>query len=117
MGNQFLLITITADNSLEEHDENQFSLSRVLPTRQLLSIITKNNVLTEVSMIKHLQKIGNSRGIVLDKPILDLLGVAPDGSFEIKAENGGLFLKPVNTRDAYNKISQKHRKSLDKLAK
>jgi len=26
-------------------------------------------------MIKHLQKIGNSRGIVLDKPILELLHI------------------------------------------
>ncbi len=66
-------------------------------------------------MIKRLQKIGNSRGIVLDKPILDLLGIEPDGSFEIRAEKGGLFLKPVDAKEAYQKISQRHRKSLDKL--
>ena len=68
-------------------------------------------------MIKHLQKIGNSRGIVLDKPILDLLGVKPDGSFEISQQKGGLFLKPIDARQAYKKVAQKHRKSLNKLAK
>ena len=68
-------------------------------------------------MIKHLQKIGNSRGIVLDKPILDLLGVEPEGSFEVLPRKGGLFLKPIDTKQAYKIISKKHRRSLDKLAK
>ncbi len=68
-------------------------------------------------MIKHLQKIGNSRGIVLDKPILDLLGVDSNGSFEVKPQKGGLFLKPIDSRRAYKHISKKHRKSLDKLSK
>jgi antitoxin component of MazEF toxin-antitoxin module len=67
-------------------------------------------------MIKHLQKIGNSRGIVLDKPILDLLGVKPEGSFELLPQKGGLFLKPIDAKQAYKKIAKKHRKSLDKLA-
>jgi antitoxin component of MazEF toxin-antitoxin module len=68
-------------------------------------------------MIKHLQKIGNSRGIVLDKPILDLLGVAPDGSFEILPQKEGLLLKPIDVKKAYKRIAKKHRKSFDKLSK
>ena len=68
-------------------------------------------------MIKHLQKIGNSRGIVLDKPILDLLGVASDGSFELLPQKGGLLLKQIDVKKAYKKKKKKHRKSLDKLAK
>jgi len=68
-------------------------------------------------MIKHLQKIGNSRGIVLDRPILDLLKIPADGAFEITYEKGGLFLKPVTSTKAYEKVARKHRKSLDKLAK
>jgi hypothetical protein len=66
-------------------------------------------------MIKHLQKIGNSRGIVLDRPILELLDVPPDGAFEITARKNGLFLRPITTEEAYRKVSRKHRKSLDKL--
>jgi hypothetical protein len=68
-------------------------------------------------MIKHLQKIGNSRGIVLDKPILDLLHIENNAAFELTQERNGLFLKPLSVAEAYRKISQKHRKSLDKLAK
>jgi antitoxin component of MazEF toxin-antitoxin module len=68
-------------------------------------------------MIKHLQKIGNSRGIVLDRPILELLHVPPDGAFEVTAREGGLFLKPITAEEAYARVARKHRKSLDKLAR
>jgi antitoxin component of MazEF toxin-antitoxin module len=68
-------------------------------------------------MIKHLQKVGNSRGIVLDKPILELLHIDNNASFEVTQEKNGLFLRPLSATEAYHKISQKHRKSLDKLAK
>jgi antitoxin component of MazEF toxin-antitoxin module len=68
-------------------------------------------------MIKHLQKVGNSRGIVLDKPILELLHIDNNASFEVTQEKNGLFLRPLSATEAYQKISQKHRKSLDKLAK
>jgi antitoxin component of MazEF toxin-antitoxin module len=68
-------------------------------------------------MIKHLQKVGNSRGIVLDKPILELLKIEDNAAFEITQEKGGLFLKPLSAAEAYRKISQKHRKSLNKLSK
>jgi antitoxin component of MazEF toxin-antitoxin module len=68
-------------------------------------------------MIKHLQKVGNSRGLVLDKPILDLLHVEENATFEITHEKNGLFLRPLSAAEAYAKISKKHRKSLDKLAK
>lgn len=68
-------------------------------------------------MIKHLQKIGNSRGIVLDKPILDLLHIDENSAFEVTQEKNGLFLKPLSSDEAYQKIATKHRKSLNKLAK
>jgi antitoxin component of MazEF toxin-antitoxin module len=47
-------------------------------------------------MIKHLQKIGNSRGIVLDKPILELLHIDDNASFEVTQEKNGLFLRPLS---------------------
>ncbi|NLD93120.1 MAG: MazE family transcriptional regulator [Fibrobacter sp.] len=68
-------------------------------------------------MIKHLQKIGNSRGVVIDKPVLDLLNINDDTALEITQKDGGIFLKPISAMDAYSKIAKKHRKSLDKLAK
>jgi antitoxin component of MazEF toxin-antitoxin module len=68
-------------------------------------------------MVKHLQKIGNSRGIVLDRPILNLLNIDENAAFEVTHERNGLFLKPLSAAEAYRKVSQEHRKSLDKLAK
>lgn len=68
-------------------------------------------------MIKHLQKIGNSRGIVLDRPILDLLHIEDNAAFEVTQEKNGLLLRPLSASEAYRMISRKHRKSLDKLAK
>ena len=68
-------------------------------------------------MIKQLQKIGNSRGIIIDRAILDLLDVPEDSSFELTQEKGGLFLRPLSAKEVYEKVAGKHRKSLDKLAR
>ena len=68
-------------------------------------------------MIKKLQKIGNSRGILLEKPLLKLLKVEEDGSVEIVPHENGLLIKKVDVRASYEEVSKKHRKSLDKLAK
>ena len=68
-------------------------------------------------MIKHLQKIGNSQGILIDKPILKLLNIDENASFEITTKDNGLFLRPINVQSAYAEVSKKHRNSLNKLAK
>ena len=66
-------------------------------------------------MIKKIQKIGNSQGIVLDKTLLKLLNAENDRQIEIIPHNDGLLLKQAGAQSAYQKITQKHRKSLDKL--
>lgn len=66
-------------------------------------------------MIKKLQKIGNSRGILLEKPLLKLLKVEDDDSVEIVPHEEGLLIRKVGVQSAYKEISKKHRKSLDKL--
>jgi len=67
-------------------------------------------------MIKKLQKIGNSRGILLEKPLLKLLKVDEEGSVEVIPHENGLLIKKVDAQSAYQQISTKHRNSLDKLA-
>lgn len=67
-------------------------------------------------MIKKLQKIGNSRGILLEKGLLKLLKVENDGSVEIVPHEEGLLIKKIDSKTAYKEISEKHRKSLDKLS-
>lgn len=67
-------------------------------------------------MIKKLQKIGNSRGLILEKPLLKLLKVEKGDSVELVLHEDGLLIKKMDTRAAYTEISNRHRKSLDKLA-
>ena len=66
-------------------------------------------------MIKKLQKIGNSRGILLEKALLKLLKVDDDDQVEILPQDEGLLIKKVSPKSAYKEVSNKHRKSLDKL--
>lgn len=66
-------------------------------------------------MIKKLQKIGNSRGLILEKALLKLLKVDDNDKVEIVPQDEGLLIKKVDTHAAYKEISERHRKSLDKL--
>ena len=68
-------------------------------------------------MIKQLQKIGNSRGLVLDKALLKLLTVEGDDMVEIVPRKDGLLIRKVDVDSAYEAVSVRHRKSLDKLAR
>jgi len=66
-------------------------------------------------MIKKLQKIGNSCGVLLEKYLLRLLKAEDDERVEIIPKDEGLLIKKVGVQTAYEKISKKHHKSLDKL--
>ena len=68
-------------------------------------------------MIKKLQKIGNSRGVLLEKALLKLLKAEDDDQVEIIPQDEGLLIKKVDAKSAYQEVSKKHRKSLDKLGK
>jgi len=66
-------------------------------------------------MIKQLRKIGNSQGLIIEKPILELMKMSDHDSFDVEFKDGGLFLKPITMKDIYKKRSALHRRSLDKL--
>ena len=66
-------------------------------------------------MIKKLQKIGNSHGILLEKALLKLLKVDENGKVEIIPQDEGLLIRKAGAKSAYEHISKKHRASLDKL--
>jgi len=69
-----------------------------------------------MAKIKTLQKIGTSRGIVIDKAILELLDLDHDSAtVELEITQDGLLLKPSRVKAVCKEISKKHRKSLDKL--
>ena len=49
-------------------------------------------------MIKQLCKVGNSSALILDKPILELLGLAEDGQVQLRIQDGHLIISPANPR-------------------
>ena len=46
-------------------------------------------------MIKTLTAVGNSLGLIIDKPILELLGIDKDTLLEVKTDGEGLIIRPV----------------------
>lgn len=73
-------------------------------------------------MQKNLTKIGSSLGIIIDKPILDLLRITATTTLEVSTDGDQLVLKPIRTADptqarsAIRRVAKRHAKSLKKLA-
>ncbi len=57
-----------------------------------------------VAMKKHLTVIGNSLGIIIEKPILDLLGISKESELEIVTDGKRLIIEPVNENVRAEKI-------------
>lgn len=58
-------------------------------------------------MIKTLQRHGNSHALVLDKPILEMLGAREDTPLQLAVSGGSLVVTPMNTgvgRDNIDRI-------------
>lgn len=76
------------------------------------------------AMIKTLTKHGNSYALVIDKPILELLGITPDTPLEVSTEDGvSLKVVPMTDanrraafKEALGKTNRKYGKVLKKLA-
>lgn len=74
-------------------------------------------------MIKKLVTHGNSAALIIDKPILQLLNVDTDSSFEITTDGRSLIISPVESEQrgkkfiaALEKVNKAHAKTLKKLA-
>jgi len=46
-------------------------------------------------MIKQLRKVGNSNALILDKPILELLGIEENGQVQLTIQDGNLIIAPA----------------------
>ncbi len=51
-------------------------------------------------MTKRLQSVGNSSGVIIDKPILELLGITPDTELDFSTDGERLIITPVRDRAA-----------------
>lgn len=46
-------------------------------------------------MIKKLATIGNSYGVIIDRPLLREAGIGPQAKIELTVENGAVVVRPV----------------------
>jgi antitoxin MazE len=76
-------------------------------------------------MSKRLQAIGNSAGIIIDKPVLELLKITPETELEIETDGKRLIITPIRTQTprakklaaVQAKVVRKHERTFRKLAK
>ena len=75
-------------------------------------------------MRKRLSAIGNSLGIIIEKPILELLHIDKDTELELSTDGARLILEPVrpgghrrHVAAATRRALGTHKKLLEKLAK
>lgn len=47
-------------------------------------------------MIKTLSKVGNSQALILDKTLLELIGVGERGEVELQVQGDTLLIRPAN---------------------
>ena len=73
-------------------------------------------------MTKRLQAIGNSAGIIIDKPILDLLGITAETELDLKTDGESLIITPLRERarriaKVQARVLRKNERTFRKLAK
>jgi antitoxin component of MazEF toxin-antitoxin module len=77
-----------------------------------------------MGITKQLTKHGNSFALIIDKAVLELIGIDKDTLIEISSPDGlSLLLTPIGNSDhkkkfkrSLNKINKKYKKTLKKLA-
>jgi len=71
-------------------------------------------------MVKNLKQIGNSYGVIIDKPILELLNITPETPLEISTDGQSLNIRPMHRRtleQAKADIKKNLGKAMERLAK
>ncbi len=65
-------------------------------------------------MVKTIRKVGNSNALLLDKAILELIGLREGGQVKLTVTNGSLLVTPVA---AITADDEKFQKCLDRVVK
>ena len=74
-------------------------------------------------MVKTLKQIGNSYGVIIEKPILELLHITPETPLEISTDGKSLQIRPLRPRkrptlnESLAEVNKRHGVTLKKLAK
>ena len=79
--------------------------------------------MTRCHMIKKLSAVGNSLGLIIERPILELLDITKDTPLEVKTDGEALIIRPAKLnkkeriRESTKRMMAVHDKTLRKLAK
>ncbi|MBK6536192.1 MAG: AbrB/MazE/SpoVT family DNA-binding domain-containing protein [Deltaproteobacteria bacterium] len=74
-------------------------------------------------MIKKLSAVGNSLGLIIERPILELLDIDKDTELEVRTDGEALIIRPVKltkkerVRESTRRMMAVHDETLRKLAK
>jgi antitoxin component of MazEF toxin-antitoxin module len=64
-------------------------------------------------MVKRLQTVGNSSGIIIDKPILELLRITPQTELDVSTDGERLIITPIRpASDRKLRLEQAQRRTL-----
>ncbi len=75
-----------------------------------------------MALVKKLTPVGNSLGLVLDRAVLDLVGIDRETTLEISTNGRAIIIQPVRgselarVRASTGKVMKAHRGTLKKLA-
>ena len=75
-------------------------------------------------MTKKLRNVGNSSALILDRALMELIGLQENGNVQLTVRNGSLIMTPAHprpvTRDqfdrALDKVVSRRRSALQRLA-
>jgi antitoxin component of MazEF toxin-antitoxin module len=76
-----------------------------------------------LTVIKRLTVIGNSFGVIIDRPILELLKIERDTPLEIRTDGEALIIRPADgrkhsrVRQVTERLMARHDETLRKLAR
>ena len=74
-------------------------------------------------MQKKLSNVGNSLGLIIEKPILELLRIDKDTVLDVSTDGEALIIRPLRTtrservRAAAERVADDHAETFEKLAK
>ena len=66
-------------------------------------------------MIKTLAKVGNSQALILDKTLLELIGVAERGEVELQVQGDTLLIRPARSNARREQLRQTGGELMDRF--
>jgi antitoxin component of MazEF toxin-antitoxin module len=75
-------------------------------------------------MIKRLQGVGNSQALILDRALMELVGLTENGEVQLTIQNGSILITPANPKPvdrerfeaALDRVTLERREALRRLA-